>query len=319
MPVSIDVDLGAPAAATISSDGMLTIPKDAVALTTDALDPEPVPGTAISRVDVFAVSDLIGWIDTNSGVMTLQGDLIVLLSGPGLDNCPIGPTPVVFATTNDDGHAYDPDTASATVTTSREFGIPAIETGAFGCTLQEPWINAALGLGVPGASSILVDVRLTAPSSPPPPPPPSPPASGGTGNASPPAASPTPPANAGTSPTAPRPAAPKATTKARAQAAARSSATTAKTAAPTTPTTAHVWPTDDTHDLLALPPAQSEPPTTFGRTPIAAEFPVVDDSADGTSLGIGVLVASLGAAIAGFVLLRSEARKLFRRRPHAAF
>ena len=89
--------------------------------------------------------------------------------------------------------------------------------------------------------------------------------------------------------------------------------------APTTPTTAHVWPTDDTHDLLALPPAQSEPPTTFGRTPIAAEFPVVDDSADGTSLGIGVLVASLGAAIAGFVLLRSEARKLFRRRPHAAF
>ena len=47
VPVSIDVNLGAPAAATISSDGMLTIPKDAVALTTDALDPEPVPGTAI--------------------------------------------------------------------------------------------------------------------------------------------------------------------------------------------------------------------------------------------------------------------------------
>ena len=36
VPVTVDVDLGAPAAATINSDGMLTIPKDAVKFTTDA-------------------------------------------------------------------------------------------------------------------------------------------------------------------------------------------------------------------------------------------------------------------------------------------
>jgi hypothetical protein len=81
----------------------------------------------------------------------------------------------------------------------------------------------------------------------------------------------------------------------------------------------HEFPTTEPNALLAVPPEATDSPTTFGRKPIAAEFPVPDHDSDRTSLGIGVLVAGLGAGIAGFVLLRSEARKLLRRKRHAAF
>jgi len=110
------------------------------------------------------------------------------------------------------------------------------------------------------------------------------------------------------------PARPKAKTTAHA------SATGGTTSAPTTTTVApHQFPTRDPHALLVVPPTDTDTPTTFGRTPIAAEFPVPDHGSDRTSLGIGVLVASLAAGIGGFLLLRSEARKLLRRKRRAAF
>ena len=282
-PVSIDVNLGAPAAATISSDGMLTIPKDAVALATDALDPEPVPGTAISRVDVSAVSDLIGWIDTNSGVMTLQGDLIVLLCRPR-------PRQLSHRTdarrVHDDEPRRPRDTtrtpSSATVTTSHEFGDPGDRDG--GLRLHAPRAVDQRGArsGGPGRcrpSSSTSDSLQ--PRSPPPPPPPTRRQVAAPGTPSPPAASPTPPANAGTSPThasahgaerhderaAPRP--PPARVQRPRSRPPRRPPPRRRTRGPLT----------STHDLLASPPARSEPPTTFGRTPIAAESPVPDDSA----------------------------------------
>ena len=149
-PLAINVDLGAPAPATIHADGTVAIPRDGVKFTTNPSVADPVPGTSIARVDVAAMSDVTGWIDTNSREMALQGDVVASLFGSGLENCPIGPTTVPLATTNPDGRAFDPDTASATLTTPADFAFPAIAPGAFGCagrnpgsTLRSAWASPA--------------------------------------------------------------------------------------------------------------------------------------------------------------------------------
>ena len=130
-PLAVDVDLGAPAPATIHARRHRHDPaRRREVPPTNPSVAEPVPGTSIARVDVAAVSDVTGWIDTNSREMALQGDVVASLFGSGLENCPIGPATVTLATTNPDGRAFDPDTASATLTTPPDFAFPAIAPAA---------------------------------------------------------------------------------------------------------------------------------------------------------------------------------------------
>jgi hypothetical protein len=323
-PVDVDLPLRGSASASIAADGNLTIPRDAVLFSTDPQNPEPVSGTSITTVELRAERDLRGAIDRATGSLWLQGDLVFLLSGNGLTNCPIGPTTITFTSNNPDGRAYDAAAGSATVATDPEFMLPPIADGSAGCADQEPWFNIGLGLGFPGTSALRVDLGFPGGTAPPPPP-------SGPVSTAPPAPAPTPAPPVAVPPAAPSvvasPARATAPTPTSAKKAAKKPATTttrasnARAAAGATTSTSYTGPAAaDPNEILPVPPLRAEPggPPTTDRTPIAARTPL-DDGHDRTSLGIGVLLGSVAGGIAGIFLLRAEAQKLLRRKRHAAF
>ena len=270
--------------------------RDGVKFTTNPSVADPVPGTSIGRVDVAAVSDVTGWIDTNSREMALQGDVVASLFGSGLENCPIGPATVPLATTNPDGRAFDPDTATRDAHDTGRLRVPRHRPRRVRMCGAGTLDQRRARLGHPRRDRVpdRRPVHDPGPATSAPPPPPSAAAEWlGDARRRRPRLRPRPrprrrrPRNR-CRPSSRRPPRPKAKTTAHA------SATGGTTSGPTTTTVApHEFPTGDPHALLVVPPTDTDTPTTFGRTPIAAEFPVPDHGSDRTSLGIGVLVASL--------------------------
>ena len=89
----------------------------------------------------------------------------------------------------------------------------------------------------------------------------------------------------------------------------------------TTPTTAYVWKGGSNDVSVGQFDDQVTPPgAVAARPPILPQESTAKIATDsGNRYGLGLLVLVLGAGVAAVVLLRSEARRFFRRREHAAF
>jgi hypothetical protein len=317
VPMQVSAPMPAPAHATVDANGSIVVPAAGFVFATDAdptQPPAPVLPGILDRVELRAVTDFVGAVDPSTGLLWLRGDVVATASGPTIPSCPVGPVPLTLATSNPEGLPYDQNNGSAKLTDAA-FTIGAIPPGTPGCGGFEGLI--ALGLGLPnppGAMLLAVDLIASPPFTgtpdSPPPPAPAPPA---------PSAGPSSAGHVGGT-NAARPATPRSTPGA-----------TSPTAATPTPTTGYVWTGQDAFSLLGrsdesdLRADADDDGDDLGNdsdgrrvaaVPTASRTP---DSDTSTAVGIGVAIGIAGVAIAAFVLLRSEAQKLLKRKRHAAF
>ncbi len=284
---------------TISPANLSTTP-DPIDRITNTLLASPLDVVQLTAPNGFA-----GSLDPAAGNVAITGTAASFtFSGDGYQ-CATTPADLTLYAIS-----YDPTSGAASFTTDSSFVFPAF-TGDL-CPHASGFFNKRLQLPTaPGLAALTVDVTLSIPSDSTPPPTSTPPtAGGGSGNGS--VGSSTPaalpkfvlPASPLRS-TSPKTAAPKSTAGTKA----------------TTPTTAYVWKGGSGDVAAGQFDDQVTPPgAVAARPPILPQestAKIANDS--GNRYGLGILLMVLGAGVASVLLLRSEARRFFRRRERAAF
>jgi hypothetical protein len=306
-----------PVTATVGAFGSFTTDTH-VSLTSDNPPfgaPNRLLAGPIDQVELSA-SNLTGAINPGDGTMTVSGQVVYTFRGDGFD-CTTEPSQQPLALTS---NTYNASTGTATLTPDPAvFTIPAIANGNDECPNEwARFLNDTLQLPTAaGNAALTLNVALDPPVTSPPPPPPStdpsttpPVTSGGSGVTVAPVI--------GSAASAVKP----SSTTAKSSTASKSKSSKSNAAAPAasneTTTTAYVW------------KGGSTPPTfddQVGETPNArAAAPRLGPQAaakvskpSNNNFGFGVIAIILGGALGAFFLLRSEARRMLRRRERAAF
>lgn len=155
--VSIDVSILTPTAtisglsttatATILSDGLLTIPRTAMAFApATATIGAPASTTSPITVQLVATGDFKGRVNPQTGGELLAGGLELFLSQSGtLSDCPVGPFAVHFTTIGPGTAPYSPVTGKAMIVDASA-AIAAVQPGTPGCAGYEDFVNSTLSL-----------------------------------------------------------------------------------------------------------------------------------------------------------------------------
>jgi hypothetical protein len=302
---------------TLDDAGGISIGPVTLSTATDPIDRvgNPLLAPPLDVVLLTAPNGFSGTIDAAAGNVKIVGaDAFFTFSGNGFA-CTTAPVDLTMY-----GVSYDPASGAASFATDSSFVFPAFPLTDTTCPATYALFNDLLGLPTaPGAAALTVDVTLSLATDPTTTPPTAAPGGGGSGSGSggsgaPAAHAPTPVAvgrNFVERRASPKTAAPKSKSTSAAK-----SAAAGKT---TTPTTAYVW-KGGSGDVSAGQFNDQASPPVAARPPILPQESTAKiASDDGNRYGLGILVLVLGAGVAAVLLLRSEARRFFRRRERAAF
>lgn len=297
--------------ALVDDSGNFTVPAG-VAIGSEPNPPAGVPNlllhtSPITGVRVVAQSPLTGSIDAGSMTMRLSGQLSYVFV-LGSVECGTQPQSSSFTSTS-----LDLATETATLVPDSNFSVPATARGTPNCPDdQAQLVDSLLQLPTaPNNAALTLTLSLT-PNGPPATPPPS--SDPGT---TPPSASPgsTGSAVLGSS------AAPKASKSSKSSSSKSSKTTGAKSS--TSGTTANGDTTTSATQFEGVTPRIDDGGS--GGTPNAVAAPHAPQSTakigepGSNSFGVGVIALIVAGLLGAVFLLRSEGRRLFRRRDHAAF
>ena len=314
-----------PVSATVDSDGNIQTSSPISLGSTDV----PIDRQADSLLDppldqvrLFADDGFRGTVDLATGAVDLHGNVKFTFAGKesGHDyECTTEPSDLHLLSSGLDG------SGSITLSSSPDFALGVILPGNDECDAHDGYFNSIYPLPTPPNGAVFNATVSFSPA-----------LSPGTtiGSTSTPTAAPSSGGSAGGGGgapvgaagkvafsvgslrrTSPKTAAPKST---KAGTASGKTTTAGNT---TTPTTAYVWKGGSGDVTAGQFDDQVTPPgAVAARPPILPQESTAKIATDtGNRYGLGILVLVLGAAVAAVLLLRSEARRFFRRRDRAAF
>jgi hypothetical protein len=300
-----------PISGAVDDAGGLTIGPANLSTTPDPID--RVTNTLLAApLDVVQFTAPNGFTGSiNPAAITGTGAFFTF-SGNG-DECTTAPADLTLYAVS-----YDPTSGAASFATDPSFVFPAFPQTRPDCQRPADIFNDLLQLPTaPGLAALTVDATLSIPSDPTTTPPGTTPPTAGGGSSSGSVVGSTPAAvppkivlrASSFRPKSPKTAAPKSTAATK---------STAETKATTT--TGYVWKGGSDVAAGQFDDQVTPPGAVAARPPILPQESTAKVATDsGNRYGLGILVLVLGAGAAAVLLLRSEARRLLRRRERAAF
>jgi hypothetical protein len=302
--------------ATVDDFGNFTVPAG-VAIGSETNPPPGVSNTLldgpIDGVRVVAQSPLSGSIDAGTMTMTLSGQLAYTFV-LGSFECTTQLQNVSFISTS-----LDPATETATLVPDGGFSVPTTIRGPSCPADQDSFLEGSLQLPTaPNMAELTLSLSLATNGTPTTPPPSTDPGT------TPPRA--TPPGSTGAavlgSTAAPKSSSKSSTAKASSSKSSTSTGSKSKSGASATTATDETTTTAFQYGDGVTPRVAEklrESPPNAVAAPAAPQSTSRISDTGGTHFGVGVIALIVGGLLGAVYLLRSEGRRLFRRRDHAAF